>query len=69
MSSERQTGTVRRLAAGYGFVQQDGEPRADVFFHFTAMRNGRPREGDRVTFLRQESDKGPRAVEVERVEV
>ncbi len=60
-------GTIKRLnEKGFGFITPQGEDK-DVFFHRNdlvgAEFNGL-REGDKVTFEKQASDKGPRAVQV-----
>ncbi|NIN51968.1 MAG: cold shock domain-containing protein [Nitrososphaeria archaeon] len=50
---------------GYGFIQTD-EIDKDVFVHYTGLKNARDlREGDKVKFEIQETDKGPKAIEVE----
>lgn len=62
-----QTGVVRKLRDGYGFIA--GNDGTDYFLHWTAMRKGTKsfREleiGDRVEFEVFHAPKGPRAVEV-----
>ncbi len=51
---------------GFGFITPDGQDK-DVFFHTSAL-NGVAfddlREGDTVSFDIEQSDKGPRAVNV-----
>ncbi len=69
MSEEkRTTGTVRWFSRvkGYGFIQPDGQDK-DVFVHFSAIvgegyRN--LREGQRVEFGIESTEKGPQAVQV-----
>jgi len=55
---------------GYGFItQRDGN---DIFFHRTGIAPGEtPRfpDGTKVTYLIEQSSKGPQAVEVARMEV
>jgi len=60
-------GTIKRLMdKGYGFIACD-EVEKDLFFHSTAL-NGVEfndlREGDKVTFETEETDKGVNAVNV-----
>lgn len=65
------TGTIRmfREDKGYGFIEPDGGG-ADVFFHFSALREGDEiRSGKSVTFemgVDQRNGK-PRAVSVDLV--
>lgn len=51
---------------GYGFIQrEDGK---DVFVHQTALDMGVfLDEGDQVEFEQEESDRGPRAVDVRKL--
>lgn len=64
------TGSIKRLTEqGFGFITPDGEGAKDVFFHVSALIDiafDDLREGDKVTFDIEESDKGPRAVNVQR---
>lgn len=63
-------GTVRFFNAnkGFGFAIVEGQP--DVFIHARSLRQskfqGDPKEGDKLTFDIEDSDKGPRAVNVAR---
>jgi CspA family cold shock protein len=54
---------------GFGFLQIEGRP--DVFVHARSLRQskfaGDPKEGDKLKFEIEDSDKGPRAVNVARV--
>ena len=63
-------GIIKRLnTKGFGFITPDGAT-SDVFFHMSACPKGdfdQMREGDRVTFETEDSDKGPRATNVVRV--
>jgi cold shock CspA family protein len=54
---------------GYGFVEQNGGGER-VFLHISAFstRGRRPGEGDLVTYEIEGSSKGPRAVNVARVD-
>ena len=62
-------GSIKRLTdKGFGFITPDGEEK-DVFFHMSAlvdMQFDELRVGDKVSFETEESDKGPRAVNVAR---
>ena len=64
------TGTVEWFSdqEGYGFIEQEnGE---DVFVHFSAISGSGFRtlaEGDKVTFDVEEGEKGPSAVNVEKI--
>jgi len=65
------TGIIKRINGekGFGFITPDGGDK-DVFFHssslievaFTDLR-----EGDKVSFETEQSDKGPRAKDVRKV--
>lgn len=67
--SQRQSGTVKWFndAKGFGFITPDsGEP--DLFVHFRSIQgNGFKSlsEGQKVTFLVVEGQKGPQADEVQ----
>jgi CspA family cold shock protein len=61
------TGTIARLLIdkGFGFIRD--ESGIEHFFHRSAVRTGVSelmREGQRVEFVIEESQKGPRAGEV-----
>ena len=60
-------GTIKRLTdKGFGFITPEGESK-DVFFHTSALVDvafDDLRVGDRVSFETEESEKGPRAVNV-----
>lgn len=62
-------GTIKTLTdRGFGFVTPEGEEK-DVFFHSSALVGVSFDElnvGDNVTFDTEDSDKGPRAVNVQR---
>ncbi len=57
-------GTITKFIddKGFGFIKTDGSDQ-DVFFHHSAFE-GEPREGMSVTFDTEDSDRGPRAVNV-----
>jgi CspA family cold shock protein len=61
-------GTVQWFNArkGYGFIQdEDGN---DTFVHQSAIPRGVfLNEGDQVEFEREESDRGPRAINVQKL--
>lgn len=67
--NERMQGTVKWFNAtkGYGFISPDnGE--TDVFVHFSAIRGEGYRsleEGQKVSFLLMDGERGPQAQEVE----
>lgn len=53
---------------GFGFIQQDGGQ--DVFVHYTSIKGDgfkTLKQGDRVRFDIVEGDRGPKAVNVEKV--
>lgn len=56
---------------GFGFIAPDGDTSGkDLFFHSTSLQGvtfDELREGDSVTFETEQSDKGPRAINVTRV--
>lgn len=63
-------GTIKRLVAdkNFGFITPDGADK-DVFFHASGLVGMQFSElvvGDIVTFDQEDSDKGPRAVNVAR---
>jgi CspA family cold shock protein len=62
------SGVIKRLTdKGFGFITQEGEEK-DLFFHSSALVGitfDELREGDKVTFDVEDSDKGPRAANVE----
>lgn len=63
------TGSIKRLTdRGFGFIAPEGQEK-DVFFHSTALVGASFEElqvGDKVSFEIEDSDKGPRAVNVQR---
>ncbi len=53
---------------GYGFIQTD-EMDKDIFVHHESLKNRRSlREGEKVRFEIQETEKGPKAIDVEVIE-
>ncbi len=69
MNEERATGTVKWFNAqkGFGFIEREGAP--DVFVHHTEIQGDGYRElteGERVTFVVTQGQKGPQASQVMR---
>jgi CspA family cold shock protein len=64
-------GVIKRLTdKGFGFITPEGADK-DVFFHTSALMNvafDELRVGDMVSFDTEDSDKGPRAVNVMRLD-
>lgn len=63
-------GTIKKLVSdkGYGFIEREGEEK-DLFFHSNSLIGlgfDDLREGDKVKFEVEESQKGPNAVNVEK---
>ena len=62
-------GSIKRLTdKGFGFIAPDGQEK-DVFFHTSALVDvtfDELRVGDKVSFETEDSEKGPRAVNVQR---
>lgn len=62
-------GTIKTLTdKNFGFITVEGQDK-DLFFHGTSLVGIRFEElqpGDAVTFETEQSDKGPRAVNVQR---
>ena len=63
-----ENGTVKWFnhTKGFGFIERENEDK-DLFDHKTEI-DGRIRDGDKVEFDIGESEKGPNAVKVKRVE-
>jgi cold shock protein len=63
-------GTIKNLTdKGFGFITVDGEEK-DLFFHSNELRGvsyEELRAGDRVSFEKGESPKGPNATNVSRI--
>lgn len=63
-------GTIKTLTdKGFGFITVDGEEK-DLFFHSNELQGVSYEElkvGDRVSFEKGESQKGPNAIGVTRV--
>lgn len=64
------TGKIKRLTdKGFGFITPDDNPAKDVFFHSSALVGASfsdLQEGDAVTFDTEDSDRGPRAINVKK---
>jgi CspA family cold shock protein len=63
-------GTIKNLTdKGFGFITVDGEEK-DLFFHKNELKGVSYEElkiGDKVSFEKADSDKGPNAVNVSRI--
>ncbi|MGB2762326.1 MAG: cold shock domain-containing protein [Minisyncoccales bacterium] len=64
-------GTIKTLVSdkGFGFITVDGEEK-DLFFHKNELKGVNYEElkvGDRVSFEKTDSEKGPNATNVARV--
>ncbi len=62
------TGIIKKIVAdkGFGFITIDGEAK-DVFFHSSGVQGtsfAMLKAGDKVSFEVEDSEKGPRAVNV-----
>ncbi len=64
-------GTIKNLTdKGFGFITVDGEDK-DLFFHSNELKGVTYEElkvGDRVSFEKADSEKGPNATNVTRIE-
>jgi cold shock protein len=63
------TGVVKWFSRskGYGFISPDGEGQKDVFVHYSNILGDGFRNldaGEKVTFVIEDSPKGPQAVQV-----
>lgn len=63
-------GTIKNLTdKGFGFIKVDGEEK-DLFFHSNELKGvsfNELKAGDRVSFEKGESPKGPNATSVSRI--
>lgn len=63
------TGTIKTLTdRGFGFITVEGEEK-EIFFHSTSLVDvtfEELSEGDAVEFETEDSDRGPRAINVKR---
>ncbi len=63
-------GTIKTLTdKGFGFITVDGEQK-DLFFHNSELKGvlfNELKVGDKVSFEKADSDKGPNAVNVTRI--
>jgi cold shock protein len=63
------TGVVKWFSRskGYGFISPDGEDQKDVFVHYSNILGDGFRNldaGEKVTFVIEDTPKGPQAVQV-----
>jgi cold shock protein len=63
------TGVVKWFSRskGYGFISPDGEDQKDVFVHYSNILGDGFRNldaGEKVTFVVEDTPKGPQAVQV-----
>jgi len=63
------TGTVKTVTdKGFGFIKQEDSDK-DIFYHETSLEgelaDRKLRVGDKVKFEVEQTDKGPRAIEIE----
>jgi len=60
-------GTIKKITdRGFGFISVEGEDK-DIFFHSNELKDvsfEELKEGDKVTFDKEDSQKGPNAVNV-----
>lgn len=60
-------GVIKKLTdKGFGFITPEGEEK-DLFFHMNDLEDlefNDLNEGDKVTFEKEDSEKGPKAVKV-----
>lgn len=63
-------GTIKKLTdRGFGFISVDGEDN-DIFFHSNELQGvefDELKEGDKLSFEKADSPKGPNAVNISRV--
>ena len=63
-------GTIKRIMdKGFGFIEVEGEEK-DLFFHRNEVKDVAfedLKEGDKVSFEKADSPKGPNAVNVTRI--
>lgn len=64
-------GTIKKIIAdkGFGFITIEGEAK-DLFFHRNEVKNvsfEELKEGDKVSFEKADSPKGPNATNVNRI--
>lgn len=62
-------GTVRLFheRKSFGFITRP-DPYPDVFFSITDIKGGPPTRGTEVAFEIRHGDRGPRAVQIERID-
>jgi len=63
-------GTIKKLTdKGFGFISIEGEEK-DLFFHGNELQNVKfeeLKEGDKVSFEKTDSPKGPNATNINRI--
>jgi len=65
-------GKIKALRTSFGFIKKENEEK-DVFFHQSDVEGGETgfkklAEGDTVEFEEEKGDKGPKAINVKKVE-
>ena len=60
-------GTVKFFNENKSFGFIDGDDGKNYFVHRDGIKKGPITEGDKVTFKAEEGEKGPRAVDVEKL--
>ncbi len=64
------TGTVKFFYStkNFGFVKEDDNEGVEYFFHGSTVQGPAVSDGDKVSFETEQSDRGPRAVNVKKAD-